>query len=339
MFFALLGFYTKPYCMLGGLAIQLYCFIFVNKRDGLIAGIIFFGSLICSYFIVNALFDSYFINTITLNYYLTDKSFKHLLDNMIEFGKSHFSYYLMFLIGVLYFLMEVGKKMHSLPIIDFRNITAPFINKKLPFSIYMFVVTSMIIIGLLGQHIGQDQLYHYQLVSPFVIAAGLCSINYLRESNIKPFVVIGLFSLQLVLYDRYLIPKLERYHNYEKEWEEMSEELSKYSKILNFRSVAGCVVLLNKEVFDNGHSQYAHYLRSFDESPYLQEYVEKVNGFIDEVKSGVVEREFDLIITDNKGWHPFIEKIYIHDNYTFLKEHILSTPSRISKMHFWVPNN
>jgi len=262
IFFGVLAFYTKPYFVLGIPLMASYLFFFVSKSKSIFYGCLSLILFIFNVIIMNHFFPSYFDDCFFIhNNYAAATSMptalKRQLDQFLDLNKGPFFLILMFFIYSLYRWFIVNKITDApkifknlLTSIQWKGWATPLIINRLPLVIYAGIYFWLILVLFLGKHDGANW-YFFQLFSPFLVAfiAGVAGRFTLWPIVFSCLLIYNLFSLTSDDDNRYFKQNLSSWHDIER--------IVKSNKsIFNTSLIAPLMIKENKEVYDDGQTEY-----------------------------------------------------------------------------------
>lgn len=341
----IIAFYTKLYLVLGLPIMAFYLFLFVSKKKA-----VFYSGALCVLFVLsvvvmNKVFPLYFDNCFfTHSNYAAEWSSNERLQSQL---KTYFQLHLgvvMLMLGVfIYTVMRVIKSTKwqalNIRILDFLkrlslNFEAPLIKVKFPIDIFAGICTLLVLVLLLGKHRGATLWYFFQLFSPFFlmgVAQIICLIN-LWSLIALPFLIFNLYSLTV---EHKLDKQMEG-------WSHISSLINSKNEILCSPIIAPLLIEQNREIFDNGQSEYFLYggqrkgfWRSFLKDDQRSRMAMAI--YLSKLRQMIQHKEFDLLIMS--GSAPSVKED-IMKYYKYMGDFSVYAPQdrRSYMLSIWVPS-
>ncbi len=276
-----LAFYTKGYTVLGIVVMASYVFFFVSKIKGLAYTLLWIALMSISIPLVNMALPAYFDNCffVSANMTASWSSMERLTMQIHLYTGLHF--WILLLAGALLVWYAFQK---------------PKLSWKIPLVLYAGLWSMLILYTSLGRHNGATLWYFFQLLSPFL----LISMAWLFSRH--PF--WPLVCVPFLVYNLYVLTLDEKYQWFNKNlpgWPQVAQVVSQHQRILNSSLIAPLLVTQNKEVFDNGMTEYfgsgggrkglmgRFFKEDYRVNVQLAMFFEKLRNMVD-------RKEFDLII-------------------------------------------
>jgi hypothetical protein len=280
----LLSFYTKPYAVIGTIVMASYLFLFVSKKKGLCYGGAWLLLLTASVLLVNRLLPAYFDNCFFASFNMAHEwsSMERLIMQTHWYGSLYM--WTLILMGIFAALSLRGSE--ATEAISFKTVSLP---------LYAGAWSAFVLYISLGRHTGATLWYFFQLLSPYLLITAAWLFNrYAFWPLAIPFLLLNLFTLTAD----------EDYQLFNKNtssWTDVNVLLDHYQHVLGAPAIVPLLVQQNREVFDNGQSEYflpggrrmgwtSRFLQD-DQRVFLQEIL-----FFNKIKSRVENKEFDLIL-------------------------------------------
>ena len=285
------AFYTKQYFLLGGALVPLYVFFFVSKRKGityLIELILLFSVLAV---VVQTTMEFYFYNTILFHI----KNARYLVSYLI-FQTKTFTFNN---IGLLVIIVIQ-------PVLSMRK----RLSLSRDYFLFMFVATTIVILGKLGGHDGNFLSYYTELIGPFLIIVAATYIEKYKNSIlIWVCILANLGVLAYFSSAQDVVPTKV----IETNWQEWTKILDSYHDIYNAPPFAKYLYDAGRPVYDAGHTEYFTKAISRFNISVLNDARDVYNIHLHELDSKIRNRQFDLIILfHNYVYYDFLYTGYLH---------------------------
>lgn len=340
---SILAFYTKPYFLLGMGIVAVYLFLFVSKKKGLLYAVLTFLSLFLSAFFVNSIFECYFLHTIFNMSSIADTS-----GSIAYLFRQLFRYIGVFWpIGLIYIIQSIHSRnnnkvsQHKQKLKDLfllKQADKPLLITKDPgFFTVFFIISSLAIILLLGQHRGNYMVYLFQLMAPpfIILIFKRLDSTYTFSQVTVPLTVINLAILSFSL----LYPNNPK--NYASGWDILNEYVESSENILNSPLLVSKMIQENKAPLDSGSSEYFYRTQPYPDSyfaPTYEEVEQQGINYKTMIEEQVRDQSFDKIMITEK-YSPFISYEILAEYYT-LVDHIplyLPQSNQTWAVQIWVP--
>jgi len=308
----LFAFYTKLYTFLGALIMLSYLFLFVSKAKGLFYGFLLLILSTISIMVVDATLPAYFDNCLFTSVNMTHSwsSIERLQMQIVLYSGLH--QWILILLGGLFLWASVKiirdrswgiitKKITDLPSsLKLTDLKEPLIKLHFPLVLFAAFSAAFVLYISLGRHGGAILWYFFQLLSPFFLVGSawvFCRNTYWPIVCV-PFLVLNLFTITADHDCKYFDKNIPG-------WPEISLLISQHEHILNSPLIAPLLVEQNKEVYDNGLTEY--FISGGQRSPLMKTLFKEDPRvlvqemlFFEGIKDMVRKKEFDLIILQPK---------------------------------------
>lgn len=335
--FGIIGFYTKPYFILGLPILLSYLFLFVSKREAIFAGFVALIGLLVTALIVNLFFEAYFLNTIYSHIADAGDSFPYLIGQIITFTQNYWSILLVTSFALVGFIVKTDFYTIFQPLeIDVLDFGKPFFASKLNFFIYCLIIPALLIYFSLGRHTGATQIYFYQLLTPFVM---IQFISWLDRMEWQKGLVVLLVMINLVTHSiQNLKPDVD--FSVKPGWSQLNQVLLNRSTVLNSPASVSILVANNQSIVDSGQTWY---YRKIPMPPTLfypdMARWKQVDGkFTNSIQAGISQKRYDLIMLDPMNQYE-ISRDDVQTYYAQAGELILEMPhtSQVWQIELWRP--
>jgi hypothetical protein len=309
MLIAILSFYTKPYFLLGWIILSIYMFFFVGYLKTIIYNIVFIIIFFISGIFMFHIYPLYFYETI----FAYGNSMGSILYSLEQiFLYSYFG------LSVLFFIIIL--------VINIKRINFSLLIKN-PYLFFLIIILIFLIYPL-GVNSGAYLTYHLQLLSPllclFVLSIENDRVNVLKQNM---FILI----LMILFLYRPVRANL-RYYDIKKhniEWRQFSNYLSTKEKVLNSALIAPILLDNNKEIINNGVTDFIFEFKKKPVTNYLfgldNEILDKKKSYINKIKEDIQKKKFDAIIL-NPVFDTYYYKYLDLKKYTFKRKVFLYAP-------------
>lgn len=342
IFLAIAGFLTKPYYIFAIPVIMIYLFIFVNKRKAVIYGCISILFIIITLFSVNLVFESYLNNTIFHPGNVAVNDYMHMFRQFMYYFRSNA---VLFIIIVISFLIQkvINRKSNTVNENSGNNSANNSFNKPLikTNSDLLFVFTLifsliMFIIKLGGNTGNGGAAYLYHLASPFLVLVTFQIVNNIHSKIFHSAVVL------LLIFTLFWHYRVVSYH-YENSmvcFEEIKEILKNKNNIYNSSEIVSIMTEQNKELYNNGHSEYfkTGACKLGELTGTTTGVKERQNEFNKNVNSKIMNKEFDLVLLTNNYFSLMLDTALL-SKYYFNTDTLCAPmpPNKNWQIQVWYP--
>lgn len=330
-----LAFYTKPYFVLSIPYLAIYLFLFVSKKKAVFYGAFAFVLLLTTAFIINRVFETYFVNTFFNHINVATNDLGQLAEQL-EFFTIFYSGILLILI--VYSSLPVLDKVQSGAWQNLRNVRIkeelisrinlfgydkPFIKTTFPLSLYCLILSFGLFYFKLGRHVGNIMTYAYHLITPFFLIYVFSLINVpLKNIHLAKRRDNYNYALLLpgILVSLYLLYTSATYLKDSREWTDIAdwrriEQITRSHKnIMNSQVLVSLLLDQNKPVYDTGQTeffQYSHYSVKWLDGLLLSN--DKIsrqwNRYENSIRQAVSQQEFDAIIVTPREHRSYLRGI------------------------------
>jgi hypothetical protein len=293
----LLSFYTKQYFMLCMAILCLYLFLYVSMRRALLLGFCFVLALLVSLRLVHASSPYYLDNTL----FAPAAAFDVLQNSNILFMQLGF--YLRIYMGLLLALLVVaiwavrqrGWREFLPKLTPAREgWSGPLLRHGPDFFWFSLFWASMAIVISLGRNPGNYMTYLFQLMSPFLLIAGLSAI---ARARLRPWIVVPLLLLNC--YQSWAI--LHKDFSVDMEnWHRVEALIEASDEVLATQMLVMAQLERGKPVFQDGHTSY--FPQAFTKPDWMrkdkpEQQVEAIwEDYLSLMYRKIQRREFDYIL-------------------------------------------
>ncbi|NMC47155.1 MAG: glycosyltransferase family 39 protein [Chloroflexi bacterium] len=338
----LLAFYTKPYFLLSVAIVAVYVFLFISKKKGLFYGGLTLLMVLASAVLVRQVFECYFLHTI-FNSFSNASDSESLTWMLQQVGR----FTLLFLplgglLGLLAIyrsnMMKTGRgESKKIGWLDLRHLDTGLIKGKMNYFLFFFIISTLVIILLLGKNHGNYMVYLFQLMAPPLIIFTLQQVRNTPSMSLAS--VIMVLTTMGILCFGLLYPNNAR--PYRENWDELNGYVEESQRILNSPLLVAEMLLEGMTPVDSGSSEYFYSTAPYADNYFAPAYgqvQEQGDRYLNEVRERVETRYYDHIII-TEGYSPFCNTDIISQYYTLHDSVEVTLPQ--SNQHWvvqvWVP--
>lgn len=296
--FAILGFYTKTYFVLGLPLLAMYIFLFRSKSQAIWFAAVSFAVIASSAIVINHFFEAYFLNVVFSHIADTNRIFSYMVEQSIRFTRDYWAVLFIGLIAIVAAMRNLRWSKQSLPRIQlgFRQ---PFLTKSMDPNLFYLLICALLIYFSLGRHNGTKMAYYYQLLSPFLL---LLMFEFLQKAPRLSGLAILLLSINLITHGyENLKPDLQPYPV--DEWHKIGLALNGYQNISNSPAITYELIKRGISVVNSGQTSY--YYPYPEKSNFFYPDLKRIRSigdlFLTNIQTGLNEKKYDLLIVD----HPY----------------------------------
>jgi 4-amino-4-deoxy-L-arabinose transferase-like glycosyltransferase len=297
----LLSFYTKQYFILGMAILCLYLFLCVSMRRALLLGTAYATLLLASLVAVHY----------TSPYYLDNTLFApaaavrglqtwEILGLQVRFFLGVYAG-LLVAMSIAGFLLAREKGALRNPLtgpglkgLAGSGLTGPLLARPLDYFWFCLFWATVAIVVSLGRNPGNWMTYLFQLISPFLLLAGISLISRspIRSWVVVPLLVLNFFQAYAILHKDFSVDM----HN----WREMEQLIAGSDEVLASQMLVMTLLEQGKTVYQDGHTFYFPLAASKPDwflKPREEDRVSAVwNDYMTGIYRKIERREFDLIL-------------------------------------------
>jgi hypothetical protein len=310
LLFGWLGFFTKPYFVLGLPLVAVYLFLFKNKLRAI--GYAFAGVLLIalSSLVVNNFFEAYFLNVVFSHIADTNSIYEFLVYQTIRYLGEYWSVLLVAFIAVITSAAGVRfGKIEKFPV-DF-NLQKPLLSFKLDILLFCLLISCVLIFASLGRHNGTRMAYYYQLISPFLIILVFGILT--RHPQARGAAIICV-SINLIFHAYgNLKPDLQPWPvDY---WQKIQSSLQQSREVIHSPAITYEVMKAGMPVMNSGQTSYFYPYpqRDFFLYPPKEKIQEIGDEFFATLAQRIANREYDIILVDDP--YPAFAKRRYYETY------------------------
>lgn len=344
-FLSILAFYTKSYFILCYGIVAVYVFLFISKKRGFWYGLITLLFIVISIFVVNDVFECYFLHTVINSSSIAGESgsIAYLLRQLFRFVRVLWPIGAVYLIHLIHGKENIGTKKEPLrtpfiKFVNFRNANQPLLTRhKIGYFEMSFLIGTAAIVFLLGQHRGNYMVYLFQLMAPPFILLIFQRLNskYIFSQITVPLIIVNLAILCFSL----LYPNNPQ--PYVTAWDTLNRYVESSENILNSPLLVAKMIQENMTPIDSGSSEYFYRTQPYKGNyfaPTFQIVEQQGIQYKESLEKKVRNKYFDhIMITEN--YSPFISYEILAEYYTLIDSVPLYLPqsNQTWVIQIWVP--
>jgi hypothetical protein len=287
LIFGLLALLTKIYLAFPPFIMSLYVFLFVSPKRGLIYGVATLTAALVTLFTMTLFYPAYITMSLVDNmnsaaYYNVDHMKRQTIDWML--------YSLPLTVALLFLLVRAVTR--TSPAQWIRSTPSPFA--------FGAAVNATVFFCVFAGHAGAHMTYMFHLVTPLLLVAMWPALD---ERSWAGAIVAVALPVAFMANAHYFPLTFGRFRAAEATFAQLSDVIRTHQHVLGSTEVAGPIALAGQPVFDSGHSQYFGEAGIKSRIPGLVPAASidaRWKAFLTEIKSGIVERRFDLIIRNRR---------------------------------------
>ena len=283
--FGVLALLTKIYLAFPPFLFALYVFLFVSRTRGLIYGVTTVAASVAALLIMTLFYPAYISMSV--------------IDNMNSANYYNVAYMEQQTLDWLLFSLPLSA---GLFLVLVREARTPLQSLRKRPSLFAFgaAVNAAVFFAVFGGHAGAHMTYLFHLVTPLLIVALLPAFD---ERSWDAAVVAVALPIAFVANAHYFPLTFARFRAAEATFARISDAIRTHQQVLGSTEVAGPLALAGRPVFDSGHSQYFGAAAIAYRMPGLipaDAIDTRWQAFLTEIKSGIIEGRFDLIIRNRR---------------------------------------
>jgi hypothetical protein len=296
----LLSFYTKQYFILCMPILCLYVFLYVSMKRALALGFCFALTLSASLVLVHFSSPYYLDNTLFAPAAAINilQSSNILFMQLGLYLRIYMGLLLVLALVVIMALRQRGWRVFLPSITPARKgWTGPALLHGADFFWFSLFWTSMIIVVWLGRNPGNYMTYLFQLMSPFLLIAGLSAIAraQLRPWIVAPLLLLNCYQSWALLHKDFSVDM--------ENWRRIEALIESSDEVLATQMLVMAQLERGKPVFQNGHTTYFPLASSKPDwlrKDKLEERVETVwEDYLTLMYRKIELREFDYVLVSH----------------------------------------
>ncbi len=295
---AVLGFYTKPYFVLGLPILAVYLFLFVNKKKAVLYALLTGAVLAVTAVVINRFYDAYFMNVVFSHVADTNRFFDYMLQQTWKFLADYWIL-LVILLGVVYLSLKgilIRISQVKLDLIQFSKPVLLDID-NVDLAAFSLVIGAFLVYFSLGRHNGTIQAYYYQLLTPFLL---MLVIPVLQKMSKYQGITLLLVCANLLIHGWQNLKS--DFAPYPVDgWAKLNAEIVQANHILNSPSVVTSLIQYQRTVVNSGQSPYYYPLPESPNFfyPDLKTANEVGENYRSSIKDGLEQGKYDLFLADS----------------------------------------
>ena len=310
-FLSILAFYTKLYFLMGGVILAAYLFLFIDRKKGLLFGMIFAGLLSISIFVMNKCFETYFSSTFFVALNSADFDWGYLGQQIKMFGYVNRNFLIPWMLVMVVVCFKKYKECKM-----FMHVHT-----------FCFLFTALVMGIRMGGGRGQFMAYYVQLIAPWLIICALIQINRFQWSRILCIILTVIVYCSLNYSFDWSAKDTQA-------WEEVRALVKEHKDILNTPIVVSFLVDNHSPIYDDGGMEFSKYGTARDGiwgkflKPYVPLYFRNIE-FFQQMQRDVMNKKFDLILITPWSHLLFPE---MQGSYSLLNKYSLRIP-HVNEVH------
>ena len=311
IFFGILAYFTKPYFLFCIPCISVYLFLSKSKIKGLAYFISSISGLAIFILILDIWLPYFITTTLEIHRAFTTASSSWLVYQLKDFLLLHLGLLVIVIIEGIFLLINTMQKDRLNPLrfltskfnlIDLRQ---PLIYRRIDIIPINIIMALLILLLLLGWHVGAYLIYFIQLLSPFLI------IWVLRQFKAKTWlsatsIICLIFNFAILGVNRPIIPK--NYQSIYQGWENL---FAGGQKIIAPPLLVHLNVKYGTPFYDNGLSGYFRRFillnKDYNSDPVQEKVLQQISDFKEKVRNAY----FDMILIEEHSANIYMPKCCI----------------------------
>jgi hypothetical protein len=299
---SILGYLTKPYCVLGLPLVCLYVLLFDDKLKGLLFGLAGALGLLLSLLAMNAVYECYLTETIVAQHNIVQRSFDHLARVGGRFLIDNLGLFALVAGGVVCWTRtrpEATAPAKAGGRRRFGMLRGPLLSRKVPFPGVVLACNTVLMALALGLNPGNDVLYYQQLISPFVLWLAM-PLAAQKGRWQQACLLILLTNMVWLGIQRPSWPK-----DHAAAWRELEGLIASHRQVFAAPHLSHLLARHGLPVYDTGQTQYALFGLQQNPTRVAENYRQRTEGFLQEVENKLVGEQFDLVLIC-RGYSPLM---------------------------------
>jgi hypothetical protein len=298
-----LGYFTKPYFIIGAPLIVGYLFCFRSKALGLAFGLAFLVLLVAAIITVNACCPLYF--TDTFFYYLgngtIDRTFGHLVEVLLRYGTAEIG-----LVAVLAWVLVVHWRFLWGETAKFAwnisNLREPLILRpSIPFVTFALIFNLIVYLWLMGPHTGNGRDYLVQIVVPFLIwqVFQLLAKSENRSAITLSFLVLEFVSVVVLSIGPVAVRTIPHFRDQIAAWGQIQHAVAAHHEVFGTYVIGLELWKQGKPIYDNGATEFYASAIPNNPLPIAHQFAERCQALVDRIEFNIRHQKFDAIVLRN----------------------------------------
>jgi hypothetical protein len=338
---SMLGFFTKPYFILGAPFLAAYLFVFESKIKGLLYSLAVALSLLLLIPIVHALCETWLTNTI-FNHINNDVSGQY---TSVEHLRVQLWYHVQTLSGFIIALFwgigyRAATRQGSMervkrPLFNVRELGRPLVTAQGDLPLFMCLCGLAILVFKLGLHTGNGQLYYHQLVAPFFLWFAVKFLDGLRDRS--NWAVAVPITINLLALCHYYVPG--DLVDYKPQWKALEQAVTHYRDIYHSPGLAYVMKRSGKPVYNTGHNEYYAAGIPYNFTSTTDRYARQGDSFWRRIDEKARRKQLDLVMLDAGAAWP-IDRNVLMANYDLVAQTYMPLLFNGSwPLEVWIPKS
>jgi len=178
--------------------------------------------------------------------------YSRLYSQSVKFIRDYWGLLLVGLFALFEIFKKIKKKDDYLLNFDLMKIDSPMISPKMDFMLFCLLISSMLVLLLLGKHSGTTMTYFYQLMTPFLLMVIFGWVNRIKTNKNWVYLILVL-TLITQSYEN-LKPDFSTFKN--SDWQKLDQRITKADQILNSPLDVSLLLDHGKQVAMSGLTEY-----------------------------------------------------------------------------------
>lgn len=295
----IIGFYSKPYFILGDCFLLVWLFLFRSKLLAIKSGILFGIAFGIIAYLVNKAYEAYFYNTYLVNKNVATYVFSHMFKQLVALVEYNFAVILLFVIFLIIRFRSILNGLKRLFLFNpLLKLNTPLLKGSISLWEVSFLLGMFLFIIKLGGHVGNSMIYIFQLSFPFMVLMIFDRISTMKWTPV--FYGIAILNVFLAVYlNRWLVDTKENRAS----WARVAELVQSHNNILNSPAVAPVIFTQRKKVYDSGQNEYFHNSSRTHSSLFpLTDTIATLNErYVKGVTQDLAGKKFDMLLLPPEG--------------------------------------
>jgi hypothetical protein len=314
---AILGYLTKPYCILGLPLLSLHVFLFKDKLKGFLFGLAGALALLLSLVAMNAVYECYLTETIVAQHNIVQRSFEHLLRVGGQFLGNNWGLCAILAGGVFPWIracQNVIPQASATAGAGFRTLSGPLLPFEVPFPAVILACNAAVMVLALGLNPGNDVLYYHQLISPFLLWLVMLLVVSRTGFWQQARLLVLLANIVWLGVQRPAWP-----NDQSAAWRNLERLITLHQRVFTSAHLSHLLWRHGLPVYDSGQTEYS--LVAFRQNParVAGSYLQRTHAFLQDIQNKLVNEDFELVLVC-RGYAPFFQWDNLKAHYVFQGE-------------------
>lgn len=318
----LLGFFTKPYYILGLPFVACYSFLFVSKKKAVIYAGAALGVLAGAVLLVNRVWEAYFLNVVYSHIADTNSIFCYMVQQTGKFLRDYWALLILCLLPFAGWLLgDTGDLRRLQP--DLKHADTGFFQASVDPNLLYLLISAALIFFSLGRHNGTIQAYYYQLLTPFLVILVFEAIQ--KRAWLRNFAILLVAVNLLSQGAENLKPDFTPYDT--SAWQKLSTYLDQSKRVLNPPETSYELIRRGIPVENSGQTDYFFPIPATPTPfyPNLSAIHQTADNFNRNEQKMLEQKQFDLYLADDYN-HAYLKNEQIAHNYQKIDTITLDMP-------------